>query len=87
MRTRTSTIQFKSPFHLPGSPRPHPPGVYRVITADEEVRGLSFVAWRTVKAHLQVPALGSPAQHFDHVPVTIEDLEACVCHDRIMADA
>lgn len=87
MRTRSSTVQFQSAFRLPGSARPHPPGTYRVITGEEEVRGLSFVAWRTVFAQLQLPALGTPASSCDHVPVSIDDLEACVCHDRLMADA
>lgn len=87
MRTRSSTVQFQSAFRLPGSPRPHPPGTYRVITGEEEVRGLSFVAWRTVFAQLQVPAIDTPAASIDHVPVSIEDLEACVCHDRLYADA
>ncbi len=87
MRTRSSTVQFQSAFRLPGSPQAHPPGLYRVITGEEEVRGLSFVAWRTVFARLQVPALGTPASSVDHVPVCIDELEACVCHDRLMADA
>ena len=84
-RTTEKTIQFQCAFRLPGLDQPQPPGTYRVITDEEELHGLSFVVYRTVFASLQLPALGTPSACIQHVPISLDDLDACVRDDRLYA--
>lgn len=89
MSTRTThrNFQFQSAFRLPGLARDNPPGVYHVTVEEEEMHGLSFVAYRTVLAHLQIPALGTTAGSIEHVPICMDDLEDCVLDDRLKVSA
>lgn len=84
MMTRTSQarIQFLHPFRLSGLDGPQPAGTYWLITDEEELSGLSFITYRTVLAMLQVPALGRFTPISRMVPISLDDLEACICADR-----
>lgn len=84
MMTRTcqAKVQFLHPFQLPGLDGPQPAGTYRLITDEEELSGLSFTAYRTVLALLQLPALGRPALTTRRVPIDLDDLDASICADR-----
>ena len=84
-RTTQSNVQFLSAFRLPGFAQAQPPGTYRVTTDEEELHGLSFVTYRTTLASLQVPALGIVSNCISHVPISLDDLEACVRDDRLTA--
>lgn len=81
-RTCQAKVQFMNPFRLPGMKGPQPPGTYRLITDEEELMGLSFIAYRTVQAMLQFPAIGRDARASRMVPVSLDDLDACICADR-----
>jgi len=50
MTTRTThkTVTFARPFHLAGVDGVQPPGTYRVDTDEEQIAGLSFLAFRRV---------------------------------------
>jgi len=47
-RTTRSTVEFMRPFQLPGWDNLQPPGVYDVETVEEQLDGLSMVAYRRV---------------------------------------
>ena len=57
MATRTirSTITFRRPFNLEGVDRLLP-GDYRVVTDEEPIEGLSFMAYHRVSTVILVPA-------------------------------
>ncbi|MGL5114360.1 MAG: hypothetical protein ACRC7G_14085 [Beijerinckiaceae bacterium] len=57
IRTRETTVTFAHPFSLGGVDQPQPAGTYRVVSDDEEVPGISFVALRRVATFLHTPAL------------------------------
>ena len=58
MTTRTTTkgVTFRRPFHLKGVDRLLPPAEYSVVTDEEVLDGLSFVAYRRVSTVIFVPA-------------------------------
>lgn len=47
-RTTRSTVEFKRPFLLPGSDAPQPSGIYEVETVEEQIDGLSMIAFRRI---------------------------------------
>jgi hypothetical protein len=48
IRTTTTTVTFRRPFLLKGAERTAPAGDYRVVTDEELLEGLSFLACRRV---------------------------------------
>jgi hypothetical protein len=56
-RTREATVTFVRPFRLAELDAQQPAGVYRVVTDEEEILGLSMLAWRRVATALHVPAV------------------------------
>lgn len=81
-RSRQARIQFQYPFRLSALDGLQPAGTYRLITDEEELSGLSFSAYRTVLALLQLPALGRLTPISRMVPISLDELEACICADR-----
>lgn len=61
VRTVETTVTFKHPFTLPELEHQQPAGTYRVVTDEEEIPGLSFLAWRRVATMLRLPSLAAPA--------------------------
>lgn len=56
-RVTETTITFKHPFALASVGSPQPAGTYRLVTDEEEVLGLSFLAFRRIATMLHVPAI------------------------------
>ena len=56
MRTTNKTVTFHRPFRLKGVDGVLPPADYRVVTDEEIIEGLSFVAYRRVATGIFVPA-------------------------------
>ena len=59
MRTTETTITFRCPFTLSALDKVEPAGTYRVVTEEEEIGGLSFVAFRRRATLLHLPALST----------------------------
>ncbi len=59
MRTTETTITFRRPFTLAALDKAQPAGTYRVATEEEEIDGLSFVAFRRRATLLYLPALST----------------------------
>jgi hypothetical protein len=55
-----TTVTFKRPFTLPSVDSPQPAGTYRLVMDEEEILGLSFLAFRRTATMLHIPAM-SPA--------------------------
>lgn len=58
IRTTETTITFRRPFMLNPFDERRPAGTYRVVVDEEEILGLSFVAYRRRATMLHTPALG-----------------------------
>ena len=59
-RSLSKTVVFSKPFLLKGIGRMLPAGKYRVVTDEELIEGLSFLAYRSVATMIFVPAQSSP---------------------------
>jgi hypothetical protein len=73
MRTTEKTITFHRPFCLKGVDSVLPPADYRVVTDEELIEGLSFVAYHRVSTIIFVPAPSGSAVEM----VTVDPLELC----------
>jgi hypothetical protein len=81
-RTIESEVMFRHPFQLPGMAAPQPAGTYAVTTDQEELRGLSFVTFRTMAVFLRLPAIGTSSLEMRQVPIRLDDLDASLQADR-----
>jgi hypothetical protein len=73
MRTTETTITFRRPFTLSALDKAQPAGTYRLVTEEEEIPGLSFVAFRRTAILLHLPAL--PATGATHQVVSVDPAE------------
>lgn len=58
MRSSRDMVTFHHPFILPGLDSEQPAGTYMVLTEEEEIPGLSFMAWRRGATQIYLPAIG-----------------------------
>lgn len=58
MRSSRDMITFHHPFTMRGLDAEQPAGTYMVLTEEEEIPGLSFLAWRRVATQIYLPAIG-----------------------------
>ena len=54
-RTTEVTVRFTHPFTIEGVGRELPAGDYRVLTEEEPIEGLSFLAYRRISTSIVVP--------------------------------
>ncbi len=59
IRTSEMTVTFKHPFNLQAFEGEQPAGIYRLVIDEEEIIGLSFLAYRRVATMLHTPALSA----------------------------
>ena len=77
MRTTNKTITFHRPFRLEGVDGVLPPADYRVVTDEEIIEGLSFVAYHRVATSIFVPApYGSAVEMVTIDPAELEAAQA-----------
>jgi len=60
-RTTETTVTFSHPFTLKSFDGTQPAGTYRVVKDEEEIHGLSFLAYRRTATMLHTPPLGAPS--------------------------
>ena len=85
MRTTDQTVSFQRPFLLKGVDRELPPADYRVVTDEEIIEGLSFVAYHRVATSIFVPApYGSAVEMVTIDPL---DLQAAQAADLALKQA
>lgn len=81
VRTTETTVTFKRPFSLPELDQPQPAGTYRVITDEEEISGLSFVAFRRIATMLRLPSLATTGRREETVNIDANELSAALTAD------
>jgi hypothetical protein len=81
VRTRESTVTFRHPFTLSAFDRPQPPGTYRLVTDEEEILGLSFLAYRQTAAMLHTPAISVPGSLHQVFVIDFEELTRALDED------
>jgi hypothetical protein len=80
-RTTRATVTFRQPFLLKGVDRIVPAGDYRVVTDEELIDGLSFLAYRRVSTSIYLPATGHGSST-EMLVVNPQDLDAAQERDR-----
>lgn len=80
-RTKQTTVHFSRPFALPGFDEPQPAGDYLVDHDEEQIEGISWLAWRQVATFIHLPATKSQSATRQMVPVTPADLDAALEKD------
>lgn len=86
-RTVETTVTFARPFKLEALDELQPPGTYRVVTDEEEILGVSFLAYRRTATMLLTPAVSIHAGlHQSHV-VDQADLDAALAVDGRAGDS
>ena len=78
MRTTETTVTFRHPFALGALDGRQPAGTYRLVTEEEQIPGLSFVAFRRVATLLHLPADPAPGDkrpRYTHQVVSVDPAE------------
>jgi hypothetical protein len=82
-RSKETTLTFSNAFAFSEVDRPLPAGTYRVVVDQEEVLGISFLAFRRIATMLQVPALSAPSGPTEMFLVNRNELTAALETDRV----
>lgn len=81
-RSIETTVTFRRPFTLAALDGVQPAGTYRLVEEEEEeIAGLSFVAFRRVATLLHVPADPAPGETRQVVLVLPDELAAALAAD------
>jgi hypothetical protein len=84
-RSNETTLTFSKAFALSEVDRPLPAGTYRVVVDEEDIPGLSFLAFRRTATMLHLPALSSPGRPKEMFLVNPNELAAALESDRAAA--
>jgi hypothetical protein len=84
-RTTEKIITFHRPFCLEGVDGVLPPADYRVVTDEEVIEGLSFVAYHRIATSIFLPAPSGSA--VEMVPIDPMDLQAAQDRDAVVSNA
>ena len=80
-RSTETTVTFRRPFTLAALDGVQPAGTYRLVEEEEEIVGLSFVAFRRVATLLHVPANPAPGDTSHVVLVSPDELAEVLAAD------
>jgi hypothetical protein len=81
-RSTEATVTFRHPFRLSALEQTQPAGTYTVVTDEEEIVGLSYVAFRRLATLLHIPAVGTPSTRSEVVCIDPLELTAALVADR-----
>ena len=82
-RTTTSTIVFRRPFHIAWIDHAFPAGSYEVVTEEEQLDGISFLAYRRLQTYIYRQSTGDRLGLEPTYDVDPEDLAAALAQDVI----
>ena len=80
-RIAETKVTFMHLFSLTGIDAVLPPGTYAVVTEEEQIAGLSFVAFRRLATTLHLPANPAPGQRREAIAVDPAELAAALAAD------
>jgi hypothetical protein len=78
IRTTETTVTFNHPFNLQAFDGSLPAGTYRLVIDEEEIDGLSFIAYRRVATMLHTPALSIIKGKHQVLPTDERELESAL---------
>ena len=81
VRTTDTEVTFKRPFSLSAFDALQPAGTYHVVIEEEEISGLSFLAYRRAATMLHTPAVSVQSSRHQVVEVDPEELAAALDAD------
>lgn len=81
-RTHESTVTFHRPFTLKALDGPQPAGTYRLVVDEDEILGVSILAYHRVATMLHTPALAVRVGTVQSHLVDPADLTAALDADR-----
>ena len=76
-----TTVTFRRPFTLAALDGVQPAGTYRLVAEEEEIAGLSFVAFRRVATLLHVPANPAPGDTSQVLLILPDELAEALAED------
>lgn len=82
MRTHETMVTFDHPFRMSGADGLLPAGTYRVAIDEEQLLGLSFIAYRHVATLLHTPAVSAPQGRSTCLSIDPAELDAALLKDR-----
>ncbi len=82
VRTSETTVTFRREFTLGSLDHPQPAGTYRIVMTDEELPGVSFLAYRRVATYLHTPALSTSGPTAEVFTITMNELTAALDDDQ-----
>jgi hypothetical protein len=81
LRTTRTFVSFARPFWLDEVAELRSAGTYAVQTDEEQIEGLSFLAYRRVATTIALPLKAAPTGSFQIVTIDPANLEAAVKRD------
>ena len=81
-RTTESMVTFSHQFNLSHLDGPLPAGTYRLVVIDEDVPGLSFIAYRRAYTMLHLPAVSANTGRSQVFTIGKDELEAALRADQ-----
>jgi hypothetical protein len=83
VRTTETRVTFQNSFMLRTFEARQPPGTYRLVTDDEEIFGISFLAYRRTATMLHTPAISVQSTRRQVIEVDPEELAAALEADAL----
>jgi hypothetical protein len=83
VRTSQSTVTFRKPFQIDGLQENQPPGDYRVDIDEEQLDGLSFLAYRRISALFHLPAISQPQTSIQVISISPAEFDAMLEQDAV----
>lgn len=80
-RTLETTVTFAHPFRITALDETLPAGSYRLVSDEEEILGLSFLAFRRTATSLHLPAIADTTADQRVVAVDPAELEVLLAAD------
>jgi hypothetical protein len=81
IRTKETTVTFSHPFQLSAFDHLMPAGTYRLVTDEEEILGLSFLAYQRTATTLHTPSISTSQAFSESVSISQADLDAALVRD------
>ncbi len=83
IRSTESMVTFHRPFRLTAFDGAQPAGTYRLVVDEEEIIGLSFVAYRRTATMLHLPAVADQTPSRQSLLVDHAELSAALEKDQL----
>lgn len=81
-RTKTRTVHFEQPFTLQGVQGELPAGDYQVKDDEEQITGISWLAYRRVATVIECTSGGTTS----FIPIDPNELHAALDKDRLTSN-